>query len=104
MSASVAYFRFIISAMSSFRARLGLLTCLGIMLAGAAEQAQGQTYQTWRGEATSGSWQGSTNWWNFPNGSPIVFGQQQWANNHFTEQTNDNGGSTLSTWRWLFQA
>lgn len=74
------------------------------MLAGAAEQAQGQTYQTWRDEATSGSWQGSTNWWNFPNGSPIVFGQQQWANNHFTEQTNENGGSTLSTWRWLFQA
>jgi fibronectin-binding autotransporter adhesin len=63
-----------------------------------------QTYQTWRGEATSGSWQGSQNWWNFPNGSPIVFGQQEWNNNHYTSQTNDNGGSTFNTWRWVFQS
>lgn len=66
--------------------------------------AQAQTSQTWRSEASSGSWQGSTNWWNFPNGSPIVFGQQQWDNNHYLNQTNENGGSTFSTYRWLFQS
>lgn len=44
----------------------------------------GQTYQTWRSEATNNIWQTNDNWWNFPNGSPIVFGQQEWDNNHQT--------------------
>jgi fibronectin-binding autotransporter adhesin len=74
------------------------------MTAVLAASSYAQTTQTWRTEASSGSWQGSTNWWNFPNGSPIVFGQQQWDNNHFLSQTNQNGGSAFSTYRWLFQS
>jgi len=65
--------------------------------------ASAQTYQTWRSEATSGSWQGSTNWWKGSAG-PIEFGQQEWNNNDYTSQTNDNGGSTFNTWRFLFQS
>uniref|UniRef100_UPI0025C68B39 immunoglobulin domain-containing protein n=1 Tax=Flavobacterium sp. UBA7682 TaxID=1946560 RepID=UPI0025C68B39 len=60
----------------------------------------GQTYQTWRSEATNNIWQTNDNWWNFPNGSPIVFGQQEWDNNH---QTSQQSTSDVSTWRFLFK-
>ena len=61
----------------------------------------GQTFQTWRTEASNNIWQTDGNWWNFPNGSPIVFGQQEWDNNHFTSQTSN---ADVSTWRFLFKS
>uniref|UniRef100_UPI004049AAF4 T9SS type A sorting domain-containing protein n=2 Tax=Flavobacterium sp. TaxID=239 RepID=UPI004049AAF4 len=61
---------------------------------------QAQTYQTWRAEATNANWQTNDNWWNFPNGSPIVFGQQEWDNNHFL---NQNSSSDVATWRFLYK-
>lgn len=81
-----------------------LVAIMASCFVAAISEGRAQTFQTWRGEASSGSWQGSTNWWNFPNGSPIVQGQQEWDNNHYTDQTNNNSGSTLNTWRWLFKA
>jgi fibronectin-binding autotransporter adhesin len=74
-----------------------------LFFVGASNQADAQVYQTWRSEATSGSWQGGQNWWKGSAG-PIEFGQQEWNNNHYLEQTNLNSGSTLNTWRWLFQS
>ncbi|QTD38352.1 T9SS type A sorting domain-containing protein [Polaribacter batillariae] len=64
---------------------------------------QAQTFQTWRDDSGTGdnSWQNSVNWWNFPNPSPIVFGQQEWDNNHLPEQVNS---SDISTWRFLYKA
>ncbi|NNT72543.1 hypothetical protein HKT18_09975, partial [Flavobacterium sp. IMCC34852] len=61
----------------------------------------GQTYQTWRSEATDNIWQTNNNWWNFPNGSPIVFGQQEWENNH---QLSQQSTADVSTWRFLFKS
>ena len=61
----------------------------------------GQTYQTWRSEATTNIWQTNDNWWNFPNGSPIVFGQQEWDNNHQTTQVSN---ADVNTWRFEFKA
>ncbi|MFY8009697.1 MAG: hypothetical protein ACOVNW_08340, partial [Flavobacterium sp.] len=60
-----------------------------------------QTYQTWRSEATDNIWQTNGNWWNFPNGSPIVFGQQEWDNNH---QPSQQSNANVNTWRFLFKA
>jgi hypothetical protein len=64
---------------------------------------QAQTYQTWRSDSGTGdnSWQNSANWWNFPDASPIVFGQQEWDNNHLPAQVNS---AELTTWRFLFKA
>ena len=61
----------------------------------------GQTYQTWRTEATDNIWQTNNNWWNFPNGSPIVFGQQEWDNNH---QLSQQSTADVNTWRFLYKA
>ena len=60
-----------------------------------------QTFQTWRVEARTTIWLTNNNWWNFPNNSPIVFGQQEWDNNHFIQQQNN---SDISTWRFLFKS
>jgi autotransporter-associated beta strand protein len=60
-----------------------------------------QTYQSWRSENTQSSWQDSNAWWNFPNASPIVFGQQEWDNNVQATQTSS---ADVSTWRFLFKA
>ena len=70
-----------------------------LVLVGLTSSAQ--TYQTWRSEATDNSWQTNGNWWNFPNGSAIVFGQQEWDNNHFTSQQSN---ADVNTWRFLFKA
>jgi autotransporter-associated beta strand protein len=40
-------------------------------------------------------------WWNFPNNSPIVFGQQEWDNNVQAAQTST---ADVNTWRFLFKA
>ncbi|MFC4269658.1 T9SS type A sorting domain-containing protein [Polaribacter marinivivus] len=76
-----------------------LLLCS--LLLGVAIQAQ--TYQTWRSDSGTGdnSWQNSVNWWNFPDPSPIVFGQQEWDNNHLPAQVNS---ADISTWRFLFKS
>jgi autotransporter-associated beta strand protein len=66
-------------------------------------EAQAQTYQTWRGENTQGNLLDANAWWNFPNNSTMVFGQQEFDNNVQTTMTNNNGGSAFSTWRWLFK-
>ncbi|WP_395633803.1 autotransporter-associated beta strand repeat-containing protein, partial [Flavobacterium sp.] len=70
-----------------------------LVLFGATTSAQ--TYQTWRSEATDNIWQTNGNWWNFPNGSPIVFGQQEWDNNH---QLSQQSNADVNTWRFLFKA
>lgn len=64
---------------------------------------QAQTYQTWRSDSGTGdnSWQNSVNWWNLPDPSPIVFGQQEWDNNHLPAQVNS---ADISTWRFLFKS
>lgn len=77
---------------------------LGLAVAVAAASAAGQTFQTWRGENTQNTWQDANAWWNFPNTSPIVFGQQEWDNNVQLTQQNNNGGNELSTYRWLYKA
>lgn len=63
----------------------------------------GQTYQTWRSDSGTGdnSWQNASNWWNFPGASAIVFGQQEWDNNHLPTQVNS---ADISTWRFLFKS
>jgi autotransporter-associated beta strand protein len=66
-----------------------------------ASQLGAQTYQSWRSENTQSSWQDSNAWWNFPNPSPIVFGQQEWDNNVQATQTSS---ADVSTWRFLFKA
>lgn len=78
-----------------------LFSVLGLSIP--LQQTYAQVYQAWRSEATSGSWQGSANWWKGSAG-PIEFGQQEWNNNHYLNQTNSNGGNTFNTWRWLFQS
>ena len=64
---------------------------------------QAQTFQTWRDDSGTGdnSWQNAINWWNFPNASPIVFGQQEWDNDHLPAQVNS---ADISTWRFLFKS
>jgi len=62
---------------------------------------QGQTFQTWRNENTQNSWQDAEAFWNFPDKSSIVFGQQEWDNNIESNQSND---SDISTWRFLFKS
>ncbi|MFZ9933664.1 MAG: hypothetical protein ACO3G9_10780, partial [Chthoniobacterales bacterium] len=77
---------------------------IALALLANSQFASGQTYQTWRyPDAATGNWHQANAWWNFPNGSTIVFGQQQWNNNHYTSQTNNIGGSEFSTWQWVFQ-
>jgi fibronectin-binding autotransporter adhesin len=66
-------------------------------------EARAQTYQTWRGENTQGNLLNASAWWNFPNNSTMVFGQQEFDNNVQTTMTNNNGGTVFSTWRWLFK-
>lgn len=63
-------------------------------------EGRGQTFQTWRSEATNNEWQTTGNWWNFPGESSIEFGQQEWDNNNFLEQQNTEN---ISTWRFLFR-
>ena len=82
---------------------LRAVSCLGLLFV-FSSSAYSQTYQSWQGNATSGSWQGATNWWDGSAEGAIASGQQEWNNNHYTTQTNDNGGSTLNTWRFLFQS
>jgi len=73
---------------------LSLLFCVAI---------QAQTYQTWRSDSGTGdnSWQNAVNWWNFPGESAIVFGQQEWDNNHLPAQVNN---ADINTWRFLYKA
>jgi hypothetical protein len=66
-------------------------------------EARAQTYQTWRGENTQGNLLDPNAWWNVPNNSTMVFGQQEFDNNVQTTMTNNNGGTTFSTWRWVFK-
>jgi autotransporter-associated beta strand protein len=66
-------------------------------------EARAQTYQTWRGENTQGNLLNASAWWNFPNNSTMVFGQQEFDNNVQTTMTNNNGGTVFSTWRWVFK-
>lgn len=61
----------------------------------------GQTYQTWRSENAQNSWQDAAAFWNFPNNSSIVFGQQEWDNNVEPSQINT---ADISTWRFLFKS
>lgn len=77
-----------------FLTTLSLLFCFAM---------QAQTFQTWRNDSGTGdnSWQNTVNWWNFPDASPIVFGQQEWDNNHLPAQVNS---ADLSTWRFLYKA
>lgn len=77
-----------------FLTTLSLLFCFAM---------QAQTFQTWRNDSGTGdnSWQNTVNWWNFPDASPIVFGQQEWDNNHLSAQVNS---ADLSTWRFLYKA
>jgi autotransporter-associated beta strand protein len=72
---------------------------------GSIDQAQAQTYQTWRSENSTGDGNllGTGKWWNFPNESTMVFGQQEFDNNVQPLMTNNNGGAAFSTWRWLFK-
>jgi autotransporter-associated beta strand protein len=70
---------------------------------GAINGAQAQTYQTWRGENTQGNLLDANAWWNFPNNSTMVFGQQEFDNNVQTLMTNNNGGNVFGTWRWVFK-
>jgi len=73
---------------------LSLLFCFAL---------QAQTFQTWRNDSGTGdnSWQNAVNWWNFPDASPIVFGQQEWDNNHLPAQVNS---ADISTWRFLYKS
>jgi autotransporter-associated beta strand protein len=71
---------------------------------GALQNVQAQTFQTWRGENTTGNLLGSGKWWNFPNESTMVFGQQEFDNNVQKTMTNNNGAITFNTWRWNFKA
>ena len=84
---------------------LPLLTCFLVVFFGASipKQAQAQTYQTWRGENTQANLFNSTAWWNFPNNSTMVFGQQEFDNNVQTSNVLNNGGNTFNTWRWVFK-
>jgi autotransporter-associated beta strand protein len=75
-----------------------------LIFVAAINSARAQTYQTWRGENTQGNLFNSSAWWNFPNNSTMVFGQQEFDNNVQTTMTNNNGGSVFSTWRWVFKA
>jgi autotransporter-associated beta strand protein len=76
-----------------FLTTLSLLFCFAM---------KAQTFQTWRNDSGTGdnSWQNTVNWWNFPDASPIVFGQQEWDNNHLPAQVNS---ADLSTWRFLYK-
>ena len=84
---------------------LPFLTCFLVVFFGASipKQAQAQTYQTWRGENTQANLFNSTAWWNFPNNSTMVFGQQEFDNNVQTSNVLNNGGNTFNTWRWVFK-
>jgi autotransporter-associated beta strand protein len=87
----------------SSRATTLFAAATALFFVGAINGAQAQTYQTWRGENTTGNLLGSGKWWNFPNESTMVFGQQEFDNNVFTTMTNNNGGTTFNTWRWVFK-
>jgi len=88
------------------RFSISFLTYFLIILSGVLmpKSAYAQTYQTWRGENTQSNLLDANAWWNFPNNSTMVFGQQEFDNNIQTSNVLNNGGNTFSTWRWLFKA
>ena len=87
------------------RFSVSILTCFLVVFFGASipKSAQAQTYQTWRGENTQANLFNSTAWWNFPNNSTMVYGQQEFDNNVQTSNVVNNGGNTFGTWRWVFK-
>ena len=87
------------------RLSISFLACYSVILFCVLlpKTAQAQTYQAWRGENTQPNLLNSTAWWNFPNNSTMVFGQQEFDNNVQTSNALNNGGNTFNTWRWVFQ-
>ena len=93
--------------MRLLRQHFAKVVLLVIAYLGSSSGLHAQTYQTWRGEnegANNGNLLNGSAWWNFPNNSTMVFGQQEFDNNTRLVMTNNNGGSTFNTWRWLFKA
>ena len=76
---------------------------VAVFLICALSQGFAQTYQAWRGENTQANLLDPNAWWNFPNNSTMVFGQQEFDNNVQTSNNLNNGGNTFSTWRWVFK-